>query len=200
MSNYDELSVEQEPLSLDPFRQSTPNHRNRSSKSFLSPTRVVSPTHISSNVNLAQRPSFNHIYGRSEKAIRPANNTRESARRIPTENLFGLKSEESYINASNNSGMQSSSSNSKKKIIIFKKFLSKSPENNIPVLDGITNQLSSAMKLLNKLSSPMAKLKSKISLNEMITLRKVRTTQSNGIIKRMLHAPSLNIYDIQVLD
>jgi len=38
------------------------------------------------------------------------------------------------------------------------------------------------------------------SLNELITLNKIKTTPNNGIFKRVLHVPTFRIFDVQVID
>jgi len=37
-----------------------------------------------------------------------------------------------------------------------------------------------------------------LQLNELITIKKTKTTTTNGVVKRMLHSPSFRLYDIQV--
>lgn len=37
-----------------------------------------------------------------------------------------------------------------------------------------------------------------LQLNELITLNKIRNTNNNGVIKRMLHAPTFKMLDVQV--
>jgi hypothetical protein len=37
-----------------------------------------------------------------------------------------------------------------------------------------------------------------VTLNELITLKKIKPTSNNGILKRVLHAPSFQIFDVQV--
>lgn len=75
-----------------------------------------------------------------------------------------------------------------KKLIIFKKVGSKSPES----------------KFFNEPDDVKIKVVSKealntqvLQLNELITLRKIKTTQSQGTIKRMVHAPTLRVFDIE---
>ena len=123
--------------------------------------------------------------------------TRESARRHQFENLPVLKTEEGSFNAGN-SNNNAIVSNTKKQIVVFKKFLSKSPENKIPIMENVNSNFSNAMKFFDQFTGLQAKTKTKVTLSEMITLKKIKSSQNGGITKRMLHVPTLNIYDIQV--
>lgn len=143
--------------------------------------------------------SVNKIHSSNQVDVLPRpSKTRESARRHQFENLPSLKPGDSSIEAGmNNNG---SVSNTKKQIVIFKKFLSKSPENKvIPVMETHNTNFSNAMKFFDQFASPLLpKMKMKVHLSEMITLKKIKSTQNGGVTKRMLHVPSMNIYDIQV--
>jgi hypothetical protein len=75
-----------------------------------------------------------------------------------------------------------------KKLIIFKKVSSKSPESKF-----FSEKEEVKVKVVNKESLNTQVLQ----LNELITLRKVKTTHSQGTIKRMVHAPTLRIFDIE---
>lgn len=215
MDKYGELSIDQECVLTEPTALPSPNHRDRSSKSFLSPVRMMmSPAlNLMSNngsVNVVvNRLSGNikHISSRNENQPHPV--TRESSRRAALHSANSIREDESSINVYGNNAGGANSGNdagcttttNKKRIIVFKRFLSKSPDNKMPVTVEDSNKntgFDSAAKLFEQLSLPVTKAKSKITLSEMITLRKVQTTQNSGILKRMLHAPSLNIYDIQV--
>ena len=213
LTNNTEISVHQEPQSIELRKNESPSRRDRLPKSFLSPARIVSPRTVANNINLSHRESINSVFGRVK---RPAF-IRESARQIPTEpdpireqsedSYLRLKRDESCTTPKNNEDFLnriSSVSNlnnngSKKKIIVFKKFLSKSPESRLPQTEETKKLVADAVRFLDNaaaLQKPV--LKTKISLNEMLTLRKVRTTESGGTIKRMLHVPTLSIYDIHV--
>ena len=190
--------MEQENSAFDVVRQASPIKQSRNLRSFISPARVLSPRPIGNNINLGQRASMNEIFSRPEKSRRPAM-TRESVRRTPTEDVYHSRNEESYLNSrSNASVINSVNISTKKKIIVFKKLLSKSPERKVPVIDVSKHLITDATKFLNNFSTPKQPTKTKVCLNEMITLKKVRETKSNGIIKRMFHAPSLNIYEVHV--
>ena len=190
--------IDQENPDVELVKQLSSNQNRGNQKSFISPARVLSPRHIANNINFGQRSSMNSIFSRPERVQRPAI-TRESARRIPTEDILSLKTEESYLGGKNNISVNyPTSTSTKKKIIVFKKFLSKSPESKIPEMEEARHLVTDAVKFLDNFISPKQSLKTKICLNEMITLKKVRETQSGGFIKRMLHAPSLNIYEIHV--
>ena len=75
-----------------------------------------------------------------------------------------------------------------KKLFVFKKMTSKSPDTPIEDL---------RVKVLEKGIKPS--VVSSFRLNELITLKKVKMTQNRGAVKRMLHAPTFKIYDLQVL-
>lgn len=162
----------------------------RSLKSFLSPQRNGSNITTPQGASFTNQKLTNSPSKQAECFKRPSI-TRDSVRPVQNENvqISGNKDKSNNDENCNNATV-------KKQIIIFKKFLSRSPEDKIPILQQ-TN-FTNAMKLLERLPAPMIKGKTKISLNEMITLRKVSSTQSGGMIKRMLHVPSLNIFDVQV--
>ena len=74
-----------------------------------------------------------------------------------------------------------------KKLFVFKKITSKSPDTPIEEM---------RVKVLEKGIKPS--VVSSFRLNELITLKKVKMTQNRGAVKRMLHAPTFKIYDLQV--
>jgi len=74
-----------------------------------------------------------------------------------------------------------------KKLFVFKKITSKSPD---------TPMEDIRVKVLEKGIKPS--VLSSFRLNELITLKKVKMTQNRGAVKRMLHAPTFKIYDLQV--
>ncbi len=80
-----------------------------------------------------------------------------------------------------------------RKLFVLKKIISKSksPES----LDPPKNNEVQVKPLNIKDPLPTPTLQ----LNELITLKKIKTSITNGVVKRMLHAPSFRIYDIQVL-
>lgn len=173
------------------MRLSNPTQKDRGSKPFISPQRVINPNKSVQNLYIISRsPSHALCDAPGGRSV----NTRESARKLLFEDHEPLKTEENSV-----SNQIISPSGQKKQIVILKKFLSKSPENNIPVAAGDRHaNFSNAMKFFEQFVAPLAKIKKKILLHEMITLKKIKTTQSNGILKRMLHVPSLNTYDLQV--
>jgi len=73
-----------------------------------------------------------------------------------------------------------------KKLFVFKKITSKSPDTPMEDL---------RVKVLEKGVKPS--VLSSFRLNELITLKKVKMTQNRGAVKRMLHAPTFKIYDLQ---
>ena len=92
-------------------------------------------------------------------------------------------------------------------MIIFKKLRTKSPEyQNIvgtelypqgpPILAHFTPQSRQEdpnLKLFDKIEKTP-----QLQLNEFITLKKIRTTINNGVLKRMLHVPTFRIFDLLV--
>ena len=192
VSRKSDRSLDQDHLAIDLVSLASPSNHHRSSKSFLSPARMATGVGQSSTsgtpVVSNNRPISNLKSHRNEN-YPYSSVARESVRKLPAELLPGLKGDD---------GGSTSTTNGKKRVIVFKKFLSKSPESNVPVVDKDAQSFGNAVKLLSQLSSHLPKMKAKISLNQMITLRKVKTTANNGILKRMLHAPSLTVYDLQV--
>jgi hypothetical protein len=191
MQKLGDISIEQDD-SPELARRPTPNQMDRNSKPFLSPQRVVSSNMSLQDLCLMSKTPSN---SQQNPAARPVN-VRESARKIQFQNL---PSSENCVNNRNAINAVVTPTNTKKQIVILKRFLSKSPESNIPPhgADKYSN-FSNAIKFLDPYFVPSSKIKTKISLNEMITLKKIKTTQSNGVLKRMLHVPSLNTYDLQV--
>lgn len=195
LDQYGDLSLDHENPSPDSVSNLIPTPIvDRNAKPFLSPQRVMN-----SNMSAPNMYSVNKIHSSNQADVLPRpSKTRESARRHQFENLPSLKPGDSSIEAGmNNNG---SVSNTKKQIVIFKKFLSKSPENKvIPVMETHNTNFSNAMKFFDQFASPLLpKMKMKVHLSEMITLKKIKSTQNGGVTKRMLHVPSMNIYDIQV--
>lgn len=158
----------------------------RSHRSYLSPVRVLNSGRGDLPNYQASEPSFV---------------------RKPTMPVTFIKAEES------------SPANNIKRVIVFRKLLSKSPESRdvqnrsaegvnrvlqfgkLRKEDSLDLGIRKAESLQSNVNGGNIRIvqqKTKICLNEMVTLKKIRTTTGNGIIKRMLHAPSMNIYDIQV--
>lgn len=94
--------------------------------------------------------------------------------------------------------------NSVKRVIVFRKFLSKSPDARRIVENKHQAQMAKPLRIRDEFKNlhnrevVQQQQKAKISLNEMVTLKKIRTTSSNGVVKRMLHALTMHIYDVQV--
>lgn len=93
-----------------------------------------------------------------------------------------------------------------KKLVTFRRFVSRSPEDRVPGAEISENVVLrhpnppgplTRTPITTEILHSDAKLKM-ISLNEMITIRKLRDTLSGGSVKKMLHASSMNIYEIQV--
>ena len=81
-----------------------------------------------------------------------------------------------------------------KKLFIFKKLASsKSPNNVVPTEANEEVRV----KVVEKGSKPT--IVSSFRLNELITLKKIKTTLNRGALKRMLHAPTFKVYDLQVI-
>jgi len=79
-----------------------------------------------------------------------------------------------------------------KKMIIFKKKASNTSESKF----FISNNDELKLKMMERLSAPnMAPV---LQLNELITVKKIKNTAHNGVIKRMLHVPSFRLFDIMV--
>lgn len=70
--------------------------------------------------------------------------------------------------------------------------ISKSPDTKFEMNSNGNGGGAPNVKVINKESIRNLMM----SLSELITLKKIKTTQRNGILKRMLHAPSFKIYDI----
>ena len=96
-------------------------------------------------------------------------------------------------------------------MIIFKKLKSKSPEcQNVTttersyygplILAHLTPQIPQNRKedLDLKLFDKIEKIP-QLQLNEFITLKKIKTTINNGVLKRMLHVPTFRIFDLLVI-
>ena len=79
-----------------------------------------------------------------------------------------------------------------KKVIIYKKLASNMQQ------AKVFNNEESAPKLFADKNNMMNITSPPLQLNELITLKKIRVTSNNGIIKRMLHTPTLKMIDIQV--
>ena len=121
-----------------------------------------------------------------------------------------------------NGGLTFSNSTNSKKLIIFRKLVSKSPDKiKLPhfeeLLTGknldsdkskisqhpikipnfellITDPSDNKVNIVEKFQTIS---NFKIYLNELLTLKKSKITSSHGIVKKMLHAPSFRIYDVQ---
>lgn len=78
-----------------------------------------------------------------------------------------------------------------KKLIVFKKMLSQQQSEAKPA--NLSHENIKDYKVVSKESV----VSSVLQLNELITLKKIQTTESNGILKRMVHGPSLKLFDIQ---
>jgi len=198
----DENSLEQDNASLESLLQLKGNQNQkgrRASKSFLSPANILNSQASCQNLNVGQRVNTGCGYVQQENWNRPTN-TRESGRRSTFENPAALRLEENSIGEGHGSRASNcSSSNAKKRVIVFRKLCSRSPEHKIPpTKENININIGNAMKILEQFAVPLIKPKEKLSLSDMITLSKIRTIQDSGIVKRMLHAPSLMIYDLQV--
>lgn len=79
-----------------------------------------------------------------------------------------------------------------KKLIVFKKKASNTMESKF--FDTTNDEIK--VKLIDKVSN--VNTVPVLQLNELITIKKVRNTNRNGVIKRMLHAPSFKIFDVLV--
>jgi len=182
-----DLTIDEE---YNPGKVFNVNQIDRVAKPFLSPQRVISSNKSVQNLYFVSKQSSQTPSSRGEEPGRVLN-TRESARRTQFENTPAMRSEEEG-GASSGNGVVSST---KKQIVVLKKFLSKSPDSNVPVIKNKHVNFSNALKFFDQFAA--GKVKTKISLNEMVTLKKVKSTQSNGVLKRMLHVPTMNVYDLQ---
>ncbi len=79
-----------------------------------------------------------------------------------------------------------------KKLMIFKKKASNTSESKF-----FNPNDAMRIKFLDKLPVPK-QVTMVLQLNELITVRKIRNTKKNGIIKRMLHVPSFKLFDVIV--
>ena len=78
------------------------------------------------------------------------------------------------------------------KSFIIKKLFARLPEPEFFDLsnDDMKSKLQKNRILSSSLRAPQ--------LNELITLKKIKTTSNNGILKRAFHTPSFKIFDVQV--
>lgn len=82
-----------------------------------------------------------------------------------------------------------------KQLFVFNKMLQKGPKSKFFAhLEEAKNQ----DLLINKRNSITNTPKPPLQLNELITLKKIRVTKNSGVIKRMLHVPTLKMIDLQV--
>ena len=145
--------------------------------------------HFANKMQPRHPPEFAELVPHSSR-------TRETARRIHLKNQPVWKADDHSANsASNNS--HSTDSNSKKHIAIFKKMITKFSVSSIPAIENIPQRAVKAIHLFEQIKNQSPKSKPRISLSDMITLKKVQT-QDQGITKRMLHVPTLSVYDVQV--
>jgi len=79
-----------------------------------------------------------------------------------------------------------------KKLVVFKKKASNTSESKFFDM----NSDDVRIKMIDKSALPSTM--SVLQLSELITVKKVKTTNRNGVIKRMLHAPSFRLFDILV--
>jgi len=79
-----------------------------------------------------------------------------------------------------------------KKMIVFKKKASNTSESKF----FYSNNDELKLKLMERISAP--NMTPVLQLNELITVKKVKSTDQNGVIKRMLHVPSFRLFDIMV--
>ena len=79
-----------------------------------------------------------------------------------------------------------------KKLVVFKKKASNTSESKF--FDMNSDEVR--IKMIDKSALPSTM--SVLQLSELITVKKVKTTNRNGVIKRMLHAPSFRLFDILV--
>ena len=79
-----------------------------------------------------------------------------------------------------------------KKVVIYKKLTS-----NMHKGKAFNNEEGGSKMFMEK-NNMMNITSPPLQLNELITLKKIRVTSNNGIIKRMLHTPTLKMIDIQV--
>lgn len=83
-----------------------------------------------------------------------------------------------------------------KKVVILRKVQSRSPEG--PYVGRNLSEMLKSPPLLRGLGDKAKR--HRISLNEMITIKKMRSTENNGVIKKVLHAPTMSIFDLQVTE
>ena len=86
-----------------------------------------------------------------------------------------------------------------KKLFVFKKMPMKIPSSGaIEATNANINNNTEEVrvKVIDRVIKP--NLMPSIRLNQLITLKKICTTINRGTLKRMLHAPTFKIYDIQV--
>lgn len=79
-----------------------------------------------------------------------------------------------------------------KKLVVFKKKASNTSESRF--FDMNSDEVR--IKMIDKSALPSTM--SVLQLSELITVKKLKTTNRNGVIKRMLHAPSFRLFDILV--
>lgn len=161
------------------------------------------------NANLHANPSTkmhsNPPINLNDFVPRPTQ-TRDSVRKTPARVRPVWKAEESVsVNSTNPVGSQSHSvERNTRHIAIFKKLMSKFSDGKIRTEESERRHSSvdrrssiNAMSFLDQFANKSPRAKPRISLNEMITLKKIQTP-GQGATKRMLHVPTLNIYDVQV--
>ena len=165
------------------------------------------------NKNLINQENFNIIQNNVNININLAENNVNNSGNIVNNSSYGEKSR--------GGGLTFSNSINNKKLIIFRKLVSNSPDKKkLPHfeelltgknMDSDNTKISESLKIpsfeklishaLNNKVNIVEKLQTmsnfKIYLNELLTLKKSKITSNRGIVKKMLHAPSFRIYDVQ---
>ena len=165
------------------------------------------------NKNLINQENVNIIQNNVNININLPENSVNNSGNIVNNSSNGEKS--------NGGGLTFSNSINNKKLIIFRKLVSNSPDKKkLPHfeelltgknLDTDKTKISESLKIpdfeklinnaVNNKVNIVEKFQtisnSKIYLNELLTLKKSKITSSRGIVKKMLHAPSFRIYDVQ---